>query len=127
MRILRYAFGIACVILSDAADVDCNAMRTKELRAFLSERGLRCEGCAEKSDFVAMCEEHKDTPVQIKDSPQEDPPKGSDQSIEELLASMKGMPGMENIKMFTPDDLNNMNTEEVRSTIQAALKPSPLH
>jgi hypothetical protein len=65
--------------------------------------------------------------VQIKDSPQEDPPKGSDQSIEELLASMKGMPGMENIKMFTPDDLNNMNTEEVRSTIQAALKPSPLH
>jgi len=32
-----------------------------------------------------------------------------EQSIEELMTSMKGMPGMEGIKMFTADDLKNMD------------------
>eukprot|EP00239_Pterosperma_sp_CCMP1384_P007715 CAMPEP_0197846946 /NCGR_PEP_ID=MMETSP1438-20131217/4732_1 /TAXON_ID=1461541 /ORGANISM="Pterosperma sp., Strain CCMP1384" /LENGTH=131 /DNA_ID=CAMNT_0043458737 /DNA_START=288 /DNA_END=683 /DNA_ORIENTATION=+ len=38
-------------------------MRTKQLRTFLEERGVECKGCAEKSDFVQLCEESKDLPI----------------------------------------------------------------
>mmetsp|Transcript_25661 Transcript_25661/g.77968 ORF Transcript_25661/g.77968 Transcript_25661/m.77968 type:complete len:156 (-) Transcript_25661:316-783(-) len=37
----------------------------------------------------------------------------SEQSIEDLMASLKGMPGMEGIKMFTADDLKNMDPEKM--------------
>jgi len=37
----------------------------------------------------------------------------NDQSVEDLLASMKGMPGMENIKIFGADDLKNMDPSKM--------------
>merc|ERR1719291_1141061 len=93
---------LAFVLLApSAAGVDCPSMKTKELRVFLRDRGLRCDGCAEKADFVQMCEDNKDKPtIPPVDEASTKPPK-DDKSIEELLASMKGMPGMEGIKMFT--------------------------
>mmetsp|Transcript_43078 Transcript_43078/g.91828 ORF Transcript_43078/g.91828 Transcript_43078/m.91828 type:complete len:171 (-) Transcript_43078:33-545(-) len=37
----------------------------------------------------------------------------AEQSVEDLLAGMKGMPGMENIKMFSADDLKNMDPNKM--------------
>jgi hypothetical protein len=99
----------------EAAPVDCKGMKGKALRQWLVARGLKCDGCAEKSDFVALCEANKDAPVVAS----RDPPlnirtpgeSGSTDSVEDLLKSMKGVPGMENIKMFTADDLKNMGSE----------------
>jgi hypothetical protein len=47
----------------EAAPVDCKGMKGKALRQWLVARGLKCDGCAEKSDFVALCEANKDAPV----------------------------------------------------------------
>lgn len=97
-------------------EVDCKGMRVKQLRTFLAERGVKCEGCAEKADFLELCEKHKDTPIM------EQPPKGpepsvvdgqGEKSIDDILAGLKGMPGMEGIKMFSGDDLKNMNFEQM--------------
>ena len=52
--------------------IDCPRMKTKELREFLAARGLKCQGCAEKSDYVTMCEEHKDTPELAVEEPPAD-------------------------------------------------------
>lgn len=84
-------------------ELECAAMRPRELRRFLDERGLACDGCAEKADLVAMCEANKDAPQKARPSePSEGggEPKG-EKNIEDILASLKGMPGMEGIKMFT--------------------------
>ena len=91
-------------------EVDCKGMRTKALRQWLAARGLKCEGCAEKSDFVSLCEANKDAP--IAEPPSTEPTAGKDapnkdQSIDDLLASMKGIPGMEGIKVFGADDLKD--------------------
>ena len=110
-------------VCADDAEVDCPKMKTKALRAFLAARGLKCEGCAEKADYVAMCEEHKDTPELAA----EEPPPATDWAandngdaapkdpadIDDLLKNLKGMPGMEGIKMFGADDLKNMNFEQM--------------
>ena len=92
-----------------AADVDCAKMKTKELRRFLAARDVTCSGCAEKSDYVALCEQHKDTPE--KPPPEPEPEK--EKSIEELMAGLKGMPGMEGIKMFSADDFKGKNFEQM--------------
>ena len=98
-------------------DVDCAGMKLKALRQWLQARGLRCDGCAEKADYVALCEQNKDAqPVEtaIKNDEGEPsrvrtPGAKKDADIDELLKNMKGMPGMENIKMFTADDLKNID------------------
>lgn len=100
-----------------AEDVDCKSMRTKQLRQFLHARGLTCEGCAEKQDFVQMCEANKH--LEVKPPPEPAPPAGDDgkqESIEELMAKLKGMPGMEGLNMFSGDDLKNMNPEQMGNT-----------
>ena len=65
-RSLRLAAALVlCCALAQAEDeeVNCKGMRVKALNNFLRARGLACEGCAEKADYVKLCEEHKDTPV----------------------------------------------------------------
>jgi len=37
--------------------VDYNKMKVKELKTILNERGVKCSGCSEKSEFVKKCEE----------------------------------------------------------------------
>lgn len=39
------------------ADTDYSKKRVKELRAILSDRGVECKGCVEKSDYVKRCKE----------------------------------------------------------------------
>ncbi|CAM9267027.1 unnamed protein product [Chrysoparadoxa australica] len=39
----------------DTSTVDYNTMRVKQLKQLLSERGVDCKGCLEKSDFVQQC------------------------------------------------------------------------
>ena len=51
----------------------------------------------------------------ISPPPPAEPKKDAD--IDELLKNMKGMPGMENIKMFTADDLKGMNPEQMAASM----------
>jgi len=37
--------------------VDYNSMRVKQLKTLLDQRGVRCSGCTEKSDYVKKCQE----------------------------------------------------------------------
>ena len=119
---------VAAVGLHAADDVDCSGMKMKALRQWLTARGLRCDGCAEKADYVALCEANHNAPVV---PPEEEeiaavdellkrqsggpkvrtPGSGKDADIDELLKSMKGIPGMENIKMFRPEDIDKLAAE----------------
>ena len=111
--------GVLCALAAAAAaedvSVECGKMRVKQLVKFLHDRGHSCNGCAEKADYVAMCETHKDDPLVEAPAPAEDAagPAPPQESIEELMSKMKGIPGMENIKMFGADDLKNMNYEQM--------------
>ena len=37
--------------------VNYNKMRVKELKTLLDQRGVKCSGCTEKTDFVKKCQE----------------------------------------------------------------------
>ncbi|KAG5178299.1 armet protein [Tribonema minus] len=41
----------------DKGNVDYNTLRVKALKSILAERGARCDGCIEKSDYVKRCKE----------------------------------------------------------------------
>ena len=60
--------------------------QTKELKKFLAERGLSCNGCAEKDDFVKMAFENQDTPIVPKEPEPEPAPSSGDKdaNIEEV-------------------------------------------
>lgn len=38
-------------------EVDYNTMKVKQLKTLLDQRGVKCVGCSEKSDFVKKCQE----------------------------------------------------------------------
>jgi len=56
-------------------------MRVKELRHFLYDRGVKCEGCAEKSDFIAKAIEARDLPTR------EDKDKADAEALERAYAA----------------------------------------
>ena len=120
-------FGVLSLLAVAAGDdvVDCAAMKGKELRKWLVARGLECKGCSEKQDFVDLCNANKDAPLKEAAASGGDPGSfrtpGTDKAadIDELLKSMKGVPGMENLKMFTADDLKNMGPEAMASAFRA--------
>jgi hypothetical protein len=37
------------------ATVDYNSLRVKQLKEILDQRGVKCSGCTEKSEFVKRC------------------------------------------------------------------------
>jgi PleD family two-component response regulator len=37
--------------------VDYNSMRVKQLKELLDQRGVKCSGCTEKTEFVKRCQE----------------------------------------------------------------------
>ena len=39
----------------DKENMDYNKLRVKQLKGILADRGVDCEGCLEKSDYVARC------------------------------------------------------------------------
>ena len=92
------------IIAGSEEDAACSAMKIKDLRALLARKGKVCEGCAEKSDFVTMCEDAKhlaDVPEAERPAPAKKAaraakaPGEEKKSIDDILASLKGMPGME--------------------------------
>jgi ARMET, C-terminal len=65
-RLLIYAVVLISIILSvtalkvektEGGSVDYNSMRVKQLKTLLDQRGVRCSGCTEKSEFVKRCQE----------------------------------------------------------------------
>eukprot|EP01038_Epipyxis_sp_PR26KG_P008736 gene8736-11805_t len=38
-------------------EIDYNSMKVKQLKTLLDQRGVKCNGCTEKSDFVKKCKE----------------------------------------------------------------------
>jgi len=108
-----FAAALLCCALAQDGEVNCKGMRVKELRQFLSARGVKCEGCAEKADFLKLCEEHADTPVLPPKEEEPTAPAEKEKDVEDILKNLKGMPGMDGIKMFSGDDLKNMNYEQM--------------
>jgi len=120
---------LSCVVVlvsaEDGERPDFSKMRIKELRKILDDRGVKCEGCSEKFHMVERVQEVWDQPVISKPEEASSPPadtpsppadapsddgsnaKAPTESTEELLSRLKGMPGMENLKMFTANDLKN--------------------
>ncbi|CBZ30671.1 conserved hypothetical protein [Leishmania mexicana MHOM/GT/2001/U1103] len=49
------------LVSAGMTESDFRKMKVKDLRAFLQDRGLECAGCQEKSDFVRMAYQHRDT------------------------------------------------------------------
>lgn len=47
-------------------DTDFSKMKMKALKLLLKERGVKCEGCTDKSDFVKMVKDSIDMPVLSK-------------------------------------------------------------
>jgi hypothetical protein len=45
------------------AEAEIRKMKVKELRKFLDDRGLPCDGCVEKADFVKKAIAAKSTPI----------------------------------------------------------------
>jgi ARMET, C-terminal len=41
----------------EGGSVDYNSMKVKQLKTLLDQRGVRCSGCTEKSEFVKRCQE----------------------------------------------------------------------
>ena len=41
----------------EAGKTDYNALKVKDLKKILADRGVLCDGCAEKSEFVKKCVE----------------------------------------------------------------------
>eukprot|EP00307_Rebecca_sp_RCC1486_P014759 CAMPEP_0119414448 /NCGR_PEP_ID=MMETSP1335-20130426/6986_1 /TAXON_ID=259385 /ORGANISM="Chrysoculter rhomboideus, Strain RCC1486" /LENGTH=132 /DNA_ID=CAMNT_0007439329 /DNA_START=19 /DNA_END=417 /DNA_ORIENTATION=+ len=116
-RALWAVFLAATIVLAagddSGANVDCAGMKTKALRQFLKRKGQSCVGCAEKEDYVKLCEEYKDAPDVAQPEPSPEPTRDGDKekSIDDILASLKGMPGMENIKVFRPGDLDSLKEQ----------------
>jgi hypothetical protein len=92
--------------------IDCKSMKIKQLRAMLGERGLKCAGCAEKADYVSMCEKHKADPPK-REEVNKPPPAKSQEDIDDMFANLKNIPGMENLNIFNGEDLLNMKPEEM--------------
>ena len=41
----------------EGEEVDYKAMRVKQLKIILDQRGVKCSGCTEKDDYVKKCQE----------------------------------------------------------------------
>ena len=37
--------------------INYNSLKVKELKAILDQRGVKCSGCTEKSEFVKKCQD----------------------------------------------------------------------
>ena len=89
----------------------------------------RCEGCAEKADFVAMCEANKDAPLKPKEEPPANRPKedpGKKEDIDDILGKMKGIPGMEGIKMFTVRGRSARRAAQLESATRSSARAPSL-
>ena len=66
LMVLMCAAAFAFAFADDTVAVNCASMSVKRLRVWLAERGLECNGCAEKSDYVALCNANVEVPVLMR-------------------------------------------------------------
>jgi hypothetical protein len=45
------------IAIKTGADTDYSKMKVKDMKKILSERGVSCNGCVEKSDFIKRLQE----------------------------------------------------------------------
>ncbi len=66
LRTVAFAF-LACVIVAATAkqvtEAELKAMKVKQLKSFLDERGIICKECQEKADFVRKALKHMNDKV----------------------------------------------------------------
>jgi hypothetical protein len=91
---------------ADADNIPDNIakMSMSALKAELSDRGLNCHGCSEKSDYVAKLRANWDAPRVKKAAPTAAPKPDldKDSSIQDILAKMRDM-GL-NANVMNPAD-----------------------
>ena len=139
---VAHADEAAAASSSDGTPPDFATLKISALRAILSERGLECRGCAEKTDFVEMARGNYHLPVVEKVVEQEpaketktQSDKMNDRDLEEMMKSM-GMNSNANtgdpekdailnklkakgINMMGKDGMNGMDIEQLRKLEQA--------
>jgi hypothetical protein len=60
---LLLLIAVATALVGGQTEVDILALKIKDLRKFLDDRGVACEGCVEKADFVKIALASKDAPI----------------------------------------------------------------
>eukprot|EP00240_Pyramimonas_obovata_P007708 CAMPEP_0118933688 /NCGR_PEP_ID=MMETSP1169-20130426/12153_1 /TAXON_ID=36882 /ORGANISM="Pyramimonas obovata, Strain CCMP722" /LENGTH=151 /DNA_ID=CAMNT_0006876481 /DNA_START=95 /DNA_END=550 /DNA_ORIENTATION=+ len=128
MRRVSYLGALCLALLVGSCLVNCSdegeekpnfaKMRVKQLRAFLSARGVSSAGIMEKADLVQLAEESSDLPI-VEETPKpdtatvdetaaEDKPRMSDQELDDLIKKMSAETGA-GFKVFRPgDDIESM-------------------
>ena len=114
--VVLFAF-VKCTTGDASGDIDFNTMRIKELREFLADRGLSCKACSEKKELIEMAEANRDVPpLELEEkSDKFTRTKNPSPNIDEVLEKLKsGGFGGSGAKIFTADDLKNMDFDKFR-------------
>jgi cobalamin biosynthesis Mg chelatase CobN len=92
----------------------------KQLKQFLSARGLSCKGCSEKEDFVKLAVANQHVPLveaaNAEAPPPVPPPAADAEEIEQLMAKLK-RGGFGNSKFFSANDFDGLSPEEMAEKI----------
>ncbi len=105
---LMILFIYSCSGSENSQEIDFQKMKVKDIKIFLQDRGLECKGCSEKSEFVKLAEENRETPSLKPEKIKPVDPKSKDIDYEELLKNLKGFGG----NVYTADDIKNMKFNE---------------
>eukprot|EP00746_Dinoflagellata_sp_MGD_P007540 gnl/MRDRNA2_/MRDRNA2_114938_c0_seq1.p1 gnl/MRDRNA2_/MRDRNA2_114938_c0~~gnl/MRDRNA2_/MRDRNA2_114938_c0_seq1.p1 ORF type:complete len:478 (+),score=138.30 gnl/MRDRNA2_/MRDRNA2_114938_c0_seq1:120-1436(+) len=111
--------------------LEIKAMRAKDIKAELQNRRIPTDGLFDKEALVERLFEARIgtvTPaperetggsdgVSINGAVSGDDATAQDKAVQDTLDSLKGIPGMENFQVFTPDDLKGMSTDEIAKQV----------
>jgi hypothetical protein len=115
---ISHKFALSSRAEDESTDLpDFAKMRVKELNALLEDRGVTCNGCAEKSDLVKRVKETYHLPIQSDSDKSESGRKAeqkktddreplTDEKLDEILKSLGG--AGKGYKVFRPDDFKNL-------------------
>ena len=115
---LLFSFLRSWSITSAETPEELAKLPVKKLRQFLAARGLECKACTEKEEFVKLAVANIDTPVKEQPAAPPPPPPGDedpvkrDKDISDLMENMKKS-GLGNFKFYSPNDLKNMNPDDM--------------
>ena len=133
MRVVVFAlFSIAIPRVSLADDASKNwppampddlpALRVRELKGFLDERGKTCVGCADKSDWIARVRETWKDPPKKEEQPKErggEEEGGFEVKKEELLKKL----GSKGIQFVGGDSMDLGKLEELVKAMDGIKQP----
>jgi len=115
---LLFSFLLSWRTTSAETPEELAKLPVKKLRQFLAARGLECKACTEKEEFVKLAVANIDTPVKEQPAATPPPPPGDedpvkrDKDISDLMENMKKS-GLGNFKFYSPNDLKNMNPDDM--------------